>query len=212
MSDYNMKLLVGALLQGDQELAVSETKKLMNDGVSVDRIIADGVEFSMVQLDDKCTVEQFNLLEIMLVGRASMAVMKEIYPPGSNPPFTKGTVVIGSLEGDIHDLGKGIVKMVLTAKGYKVVDCGKDCPVEKMINTARKEKAHTIAISGLITTVIPSVKKIKDRLKVLGMSDIMVIAGGAALKQASVSELNVDFVGDTAFDAGHYLDQYEWLK
>jgi methylmalonyl-CoA mutase cobalamin-binding domain/chain len=161
----------------------------------------------MTQLDAKCTVEQFNLLEIMLVGRAVTGVMKDLYPPDVPPPQTKGTVVIASMEGDIHDMGKNIVKMVLTAQRYWVVDCGKDCPVEKLIDTAEQEAALAVGVSGLITTVIPQVRQVKDRMTERGLGHIKVMAGGAALKQATAESLNVDFVAETAFDGARYLDQ-----
>ena len=207
MSNPAMDLLVKVLLDGDQAQAVAEAEKLRDAGVGYERIITEGVEAAMTQLDAKCTVEQFNLLEIMLVGRAVTGVMKDLYPPDVPPPQTKGTVVIASLEGDIHDLGKNIVKMVLTAQRYWVVDCGKDCPVEKLIDTAEQEAALAIGVSGLITTVIPQVRQVKDRMTERGLGHIKVMAGGAALKQATAESLNVDFVAETAFDGARYLDQ-----
>jgi methanogenic corrinoid protein MtbC1 len=165
------------------------------------------VEKAMAQLDAKCTVEQFNLLEIMLSGRAVMGVIKELYPPMDSPPRTKATVVVGTLEGDVHDLGKNVLKEVLTASGYRVVDCGKDCSVEKMIDAAEREAAIAVSVSGLITAVIPQVRILRRRMAERGLGHIKVMAGGAALKQASPERLNVDFVGDTAFDGLHYLDE-----
>ena len=207
MSNSMMDLLIKALLDGDQAQAIVEAGKLRDAGVGHGRIITEGVETAMAQLDAKCTVEQFNLLEIMLCGRAVMGVMKELYPPGAPPPQTKGTVVIAALEGYVHDLGKNIVKMVLTATGYRVVDCGKDCPLERLIDTAELEAALAVGISGLITTVIPQVRQVRDRMTERGLGHIKVMAGGAALKQASAESLNVDFVAQTTFEGLHYLDQ-----
>ncbi len=202
-----MELLVKALLDGDQTQAIDKVRKLRDAGFGRQRIITEGVETAMEQLDAKCTVEQFNLLEIMLCGRAVMGVMKELYPPDNPPPQTKGTVVIGTLEGDIHDLGKNIFKMVLTATGYRVVDCGKDCPLEIIVNTAEQETALAVGISGLIVTVIPQVRQLRDSMSDRGLEYIKLIAGGAALKQASAESLNVDYVAQTTFDGLHYLEQ-----
>jgi methanogenic corrinoid protein MtbC1 len=115
-----MHELVSALLDGDQVLAVSTTRELRESGVGLQEIVTDGVEAAMATLDAKCTVEKFNLLEIMLCGRAAMAVMKELYPLNMPLPPTKGTVVVCALEGDVHDLGKNIFKTVLTTSGYRV--------------------------------------------------------------------------------------------
>ncbi|MGD9368737.1 MAG: cobalamin-dependent protein [Desulfobacteraceae bacterium] len=202
-----MDMLVKALLDGDQAGALAEVRNLREGGVERERIITEGVEKAMARLDAKCTVEQFNLLEIMLSGRAVMGVVKELYPSMTPPPRTKGTVVVGTLEGDVHDLGKNVLKGVLTASGYRIVDCGKDCPAVKMIDAAKREAALALSVSGLITTVIPQVRVLRSKMAERGLGHIKVMAGGAALKQASPEILNVDFVGDTAFDGLHYLDE-----
>ncbi|MGD9246798.1 MAG: cobalamin-dependent protein [Desulfobacteraceae bacterium] len=202
-----METLVKALLDGDQAGALAQVKNLRDDGVERERIITQGVEKAMARLDAKCTVEQFNLLEIMLSGRAVMGVVKELYPPTNSAPRTKATIVVGALEGDVHDLGKNVLKGVLTASGYRVVDCGKDCPVVKMIDAAEREEALAVSVSGLITTVIPQVRTLKSQMVERGLGHVRVMAGGAALKQGSPEILNVDFVGDTAFDGLHYLDE-----
>jgi len=202
-----MDPLVKALLDGDQIQAIAEARKLHDMGVEHERIVTEGIEVAMEQLDTKCTVERFNLLEIMLAGRAVMGVIKELYPPGVPSLHTKGTVVIASPEGDVHDLGKNVLKMVLTAKAYHVVDCGKDCPIERLIGAAEREGALAVAVSGLMTSLIHQVRQIKDKMTKRGLGHIKVMAGGAALKQASAESLNVDFVAQTAFDGARYLDQ-----
>lgn len=207
MDAPEMRQLVSALLDGDQGGAVAEAKRLRLHDVSSERIVTEGVEAAMVQLDAKCTVEQFNLLEIMLAGRAIMGVIRELYPPGDPPPTTRGTVVVAALEGDVHDLGKNVLKSVLTAKSYRVVDCGMDCPVKQLIDSAEREGALAVSVSGLITTVIPQVRTLREMLRQRGMGHVRVIAGGAALKQASAESLEVDFVADSAFDGLHFLER-----
>ncbi|MGD0399472.1 MAG: cobalamin-dependent protein [Syntrophobacteraceae bacterium] len=207
MSDSTMSLLIDALLEGDQARSVAEVAKLREAGAGIERIVVAGIGKAMEQLDGKCTIDQYNLLEIMLAGRAVMSVMKELFPKGelSGIP-SRGTVIVCSLEGDVHDLGKNILKMVLTGKGYRVIDCGKDCPLDKLIDTADKEHAHSICISGLITTVIPQVKRTRDLAAKRGLGQIKILAGGAALKQATAEYLNVDYVAETAFDGARYLE------
>ncbi len=207
MSDGMMTALIQALVDGNQAEAIASVGKLGDAGISKERIVTEGIEAAMEQLDAKCTVEQFNLLEIMLSGRAVMGVMKELYPADAPPPRTKGDVVIGALEGDVHDLGKNIFKMVLTASGYRVVDCGKDCPLDRMLDAAEEEAALAIGISGLISTVIPQVRRVKELIAGRGLGHIKVLAGGAALKQSSPESLNVDYVAQTTFSGLHYLNR-----
>ncbi|MGC9963899.1 MAG: cobalamin-dependent protein [Syntrophobacteraceae bacterium] len=206
MSDLAMHSLVEALLDGNQARSVAEARRLRNVGAGIEQIVLEGVGKAMEQLDGKCTIEQFNLLEIMLVGRAAMGVIKELFPQGDSGIPARGTVIVCSLEGDVHDIGKNILKMILTAKGYKVIDCGKDCHVDKLVETAEQHGADAICISGLITTVIPQVKTVKELAGKRGLGHIRILAGGAALKQATAKDLRVDFVADTAFDGAHFLE------
>jgi len=205
MNKQPLNRLIKALLEGDQGLAVAETATLLANGAARELIITEGIEKAMGRLDEKCTLEQFNLLEIMLVGRAVMGVIRTLYPD-SAPAATRQTVVLASLEGDVHDLGKNIVKTVMTAKGYRVIDCGKNCPVDRLVDAAVRERAEIISISGLITSIIPLVRQILPKARERGLTKVKVVAGGAALKQASAADLNVDYVADSVFDGIHFLE------
>lgn len=200
-----MNALIAAILAGDCAASASLTGQLRRAGFAAPDIVMQGVEAAMSALDGKCTAEDFNLLEIMLAGRAVTEIMKLLYPPGSALAATKATVVVAALEGDVHDLGKNILKMVLTGSRYRVVDCGKDCPLPELMAAAEKEQPLAIGISGLITPIIPLVRQVKDLLRLRGLERIKVMAGGAALKQSSPDKLNVDFVAESAFDGLHYL-------
>jgi methanogenic corrinoid protein MtbC1 len=206
MSTVSMDSLIAALVEGDRAGAVREAGHLIGAGVGRERIVTEGLEIAMKRLESRCTLEQFNLLEIMVAGRAVMEVMNYVYPEGSRPVSSRGTVVIATLEGDVHDLGKNILRMVLVADGYHVVDCGKDCPIDLLVATARREDARAVCVSGLITSLIPLVRQVKQSLAAAGLPGVPVIAGGAALKMASADNLNVDVVCDSAFDAVNWLD------
>lgn len=207
MIDSRMNSLIAAILEGNSAESVSQAQHLCRCKISPEHIVIHGVETAMLALDAKCTLEQFNLLEIMLAGRAVMSVMKNLYPAGMATARTKGSVVIATLEGDVHDLGKNILKMVLIGYGYHVVDCGKDCPLQKLMEVAEKEHPIAIGVSGLITPIIPLVRQVKDQLALRRLDRVLVIAGGAALKQSTPSKLNVDFVAESAFDGLHYLEE-----
>lgn len=202
-----MDSLINALLDGAGVDSIAHARRLLGTGVSVERIVIEGIEEAMTRLDDKCTVAQFNLLEIMLVGRSVMDVMNYLYPGGSLPARSKGTVALAALEGDIHDLGKNVLKMVLTGKGYRVVDCGKDCPIQKLVDVAEKESPLAVGISGLITTIVPLVQQVRESLRDRGLGHVKVMAGGAALKQSCAERLHVDYLAESAFDGAKYLDR-----
>ena len=197
---------IALLTAGDCGRVVCEIHDLLEKGVDRETIIVDGIEKALELLDAKCTLAEFNLLEIMLVGRAAMAAMKEIYPQQLAGHSGMGAVVIATLQGDVHDIGKNIVKMILSWKGYRVVDCGKDCPVRLLIDTAEQEKPLAVFVSGLITTVIPLVCRVKASLVARGLGDIVVVAGGAALKQLTASQLHVDYVAQDVFASLRFLE------
>jgi methanogenic corrinoid protein MtbC1 len=204
-----MEALINALADGDHRAALSAVKALRERGHTVMDIVTSGIQPAMERLDNKCTVEQFNLLEIMLAGRAVSAVTRELFPGALELPDPKATVVIAALEGDIHDIGKQIVRMVLIGNRYHVVDCGKDTPLDRLVDTVQRENASALCLSGLITSVIPQVRQVRPRLRAAGLDRVRVLAGGAALKQSDAGHLEVDFVGQTAFDAPRDLDA--WL-
>lgn len=198
--------LIDALLAGDHKLALTATQALMDQACSRERIVTEGLEHAMGRLDDKCTVDSFNLLEIMLVGRAVSAVVHVLYPDGYAPNEGRATFVIATLEGDVHDLGKNIVRMVLVGKGFRVVDLGRDCPVENLVSAAQREGAVAVLVSGLISPVVSQVRKVRPALSAAGLGELPVVAGGAALKQLQPIALDVDYVAENAFDGARYLE------
>jgi methanogenic corrinoid protein MtbC1 len=168
-------------------------------------IVTGGIEVAMATLDRKCTAEQFNLLEIMLAGRAVTAITQLLFPAGADRPNPRASVVTAVLEGDIHDIGKSIVKTLLVGAHFRVVDCGKDASIAAVVRAVAESGAVAVCISGLISSVIPMVRELKPALGAAGLSHVKVLVGGAALKQCSAATLGVDFVGQTAFNAVNYV-------
>ena len=207
MKDISLDTFTTYLLEGECLASKKEAERLMGIGVKVERLVREGIEAAAATLDEKCTTVQFNLLEIMLFGRAVTELMKFLYPSDSIPKTNKGIVVIATMEGDVHDLGKNITKMVLTCKGYRVIDCGKNCSINHLIDITSKENPVAVGISGLISSVVPIVKQVRTALDNNGQGHVRLFAGGAALKQLTSNQLNVDYVAETAFDSVRYLEQ-----
>jgi len=96
--------------------------------------------------------------------------------------------------------------MVLIGKGYRVVDLGRDCPVEALAEAAARERAAAVLVSGLISPIVPQVRRVRAALQARGLAGLPIVAGGAALKQLAAADLNVDYVAETAFDGASYLE------
>ena len=127
----NLQSLIEAVVNGENDRSVVLAECLVRDGWAVERLIHEGLTAVLRSLDAKCTNEEFNLLEIMLAGRAMMAVMDKVvakHLPAVTPALVAPgqTIVLGTIKGDIHELGKHVVKMLLKANGFKVIDIGKD--------------------------------------------------------------------------------------
>jgi len=202
----DLESLVQALTEGERERSLEIVHELLSGGTRPLDIVAGGVEQAMAALDKKCTAEQFNLLEIMLAGRAVMAVIRRLFPEETALPDPRATAVVAVLEGDIHDIGKAIVKILLTGSRFRVVDCGKDASMAAVVAAAAQSGAAAVCVSGLVSSVIPQVRALRPALASAGLAHVRVLAGGAVLKQCTASALNVDYVGQTAFDAIAYLN------
>jgi len=202
-----------AIIAGENEDAVAIANTLINGGIKPEEIIINGVTKAMEYLDEKCTIQDFCLLELMLAGRAAMDVIDYLYAEGitrddnliNTDLYPMKKIILGSIKGDIHEIGKNIVSMVIRSYGYQVIDMGKDIDPNDLVMTAIDNKADFIGISSLVTTTLPHVREVRRVAVDKGFHTVKIIAGGAALQQSSAEYLNVDYVAETAFDGLHYI-------
>jgi methylmalonyl-CoA mutase cobalamin-binding domain/chain len=206
-----------AIIAGENDDAVAIANTLFNYGIKPEEIIVHGVTKAMEYLDNKCTIRDFCLLELMLAGRAAMDVIDYLCTEGiinDNTLFdpdiySREKIILGTIKGDIHEIGKNIFSMVMRSYGYQVIDMGKDVGPADLAMSAIDHKADFIAVSSLVTTTVPHVREVRKYAVYRGGHTVKIIAGGAALKQSSAEYLNVDYVADTAFDGLHYIRTFE---
>lgn len=212
--DQFIQQLAVLVSTGQTQEAVAIAEKLLNSGYDVETVVEGGLTKALESLDAKCNNDQFNLLEILLAGRAAMEVIDQVISPylekhqknpGNYYGGSKGTVVLGTIMGDIHDLGKNIVAILLKMAGYQVIDLGKDVAPEVFAAEALRYNAGFVGVSSLITSTMYHIKEIRPSLVQAGLSHVTVLAGGAAVRQANPKDLNVDFIADNVFDLLGYL-------
>lgn len=200
-----------AITCGKNKEAVELAQKLLQSGSDLEAVMEEGLTKALESLDAKCNNEQFSLLEILLAGRAMMDVMEQVVCKrfAEKFPWQQGTskIILGTIKGDVHDLGKNIVSLMLKVAGYGVTDLGKDVEPWRFVQAAVEEGAPYIGVSSLLTTTVPYVGEIRELLQAAGLQGVRVIAGGAALQQAQPAELNVDYVARNVFDMLRYLQQ-----
>ena len=192
-----------AILDGNIELAENLARKVVNGKMEVNEAI-DSFSLAIREAGDLFEEGEFFLPELMRSAEAMKAAMTIIHPllqEGKEERFL-GKVVIGTIEGDIHDIGKTLVASMLSAEGFEVFDLGADVPVESFIEKAIEVNANLICISALLTTTMVGQKRLIDLLKERGLRDkFKVLIGGAPISKTWVEEIGADGSAENAVSA-----------
>ncbi len=186
--------LAESIIKGDNINSRDIAQKLVAGGVSAIDILDDGLVPGMDVVGKKFKDKEIYLPEVLMSARAMKAAMEIIKPLLSGSSATrKGTVILGTIKGDIHEIGKNLVGMMLEGGGYTVIDLGVDVPPEKFIEGIKKYKAKLIGMSALLTTTMPAMKTVIDMLKADNeITGIKVMVGGAPLNQEFADSIGAD--------------------
>jgi len=143
---------------------------------------------------EKFKNNEFYVPEVLIAARAMHGGMDIVKPLlADSGAVSKGKVVIGTVKGDLHDIGKNLVAMMLEGGGFDVIDLEVDVPAEKFVEAAQSQSAHVIALSALLTTTMPGMKDTIDALAEAGLRDsVKVIIGGAPVTQNYSDEIGAD--------------------
>lgn len=201
--DEVLKKLVQAVVDGNVEQAESAAREAVNAGVEPYKAIIDGLSKGMEVVGEKYDAKEYFLPELLMAGDAMYAGLNVLLPLlPKKEAGAKGTVVLGVVEGDIHDIGKNIVKAMLTASGYRVVDLGKDVPVDEFIRRAKEEGAQVIAMSTLMTPTLLSIQTVEEKLQAEGLKGkVKTIIGGGSVSDGWRERSGSDAYGKDAMEA-----------
>jgi len=177
--------LADAIIAGDNVKSKEITQKLVDSGVSSSEILNEGLVAGMDVVGKQFKANEMYIPEVLIAARAMHAAMDIIKPMLSKSGAKmKGTVIIGTVQGDLHDIGKNLVGMMLEGGGFSVVDVGVDVSAEKYVEEAKKSGAKLIGLSALLTTTMPVMKDVIAMLKTDSITaDVKVMVGGAPLTQ-----------------------------
>jgi 5-methyltetrahydrofolate--homocysteine methyltransferase len=168
-----------ALLKGDKADVEARVDKALAEGVPAKRILDEGLIPGMEAVGALFRNSEIFIPEVLVAARAMNAGLARLEPVLVRDKVEpKGVVVIGTAKGDLHDIGKNLVAMMLRGAGYKIVDLGIDVAAERYVETARAEKAGVIACSALLTTTMTQMKALVEAVRASGLG-IPVIIGGA---------------------------------
>ena len=191
------------MLDGDDELAVEITEKALADGVDPLDIIQKNMVPILNDIGDQFARLELFLPDLVMAAEVATAV-KEVISDKlvRSEGVDTGKVVIGTLQGDVHDIGKNIVATLLEVNGYEVFDLGNDVPPFDFIETAKKENADIIALSSLLTTSMPYMEDVLKGLNGLGCRDqFKVIVGGGPVSAAWAESIGADGYSEDANEA-----------
>ena len=172
-----------ALMAGKKADVESLVDQALAAGLPSSRILNEGLISGMEKLGVLFKNNEVFIPEVLVAARAMNAGLTKLEPYLIKDKIEpKGTVVIGTVKGDLHDIGKNLVAMMLKGAGYRIVDLGADVPAEKYIEAARTSGADVVALSALLTTTMVQMKSIIQALQAAGVA-VPVIVGGAPLTQ-----------------------------
>ncbi len=186
--------LADSIIRGDNVKSKEIAQKLVDCGVSAVDILNNGLVPGMDVVGKNFKANEMYIPEVLIAARAMHAAMDVIKPLlTESGADTKGKVIIGTVQGDLHDIGKNLVGMMLEGGGYTVIDLGVDIAPEKFIQEIKKNGVKLIGLSALLTTTMPGMKDVIDALKAdKDTSGVKVMVGGAPLTQEYADSIGAD--------------------
>ncbi|MFC1931293.1 corrinoid protein [Chloroflexota bacterium] len=191
---FDLSLLSKAVIEGDRDKAVQLTTEAVSADVSPREIIVAGLQAGMGEVGEKFSDGEYFLPDMLMAARAmksALQVLKPLLAETGMP--TIGRVVIGTVEGDMHDIGKNVVATFLSGSGFEVFDLGLNVPDNNFIGEVREKKADILGLSSLLTTTMPNMGRIIKALETAGLrSSVKVIVGGAPVTQDYANFIGAD--------------------
>lgn len=180
------------LIKGQASKVKELVQQAVDEGVPAGKILQEGLIAGMNTVGVKFKANEVYIPEVLISARAMHAGMSVLKPVLiSSKVASTGKFVIGTVKGDLHDIGKNLVSMMFEGAGFEVIDLGVDVPVEKFIQTVKEKQADIVGLSALLTTTMPSMKNTVAALKSSGLS-VKTIIGGAPLTQSFADEIGAD--------------------
>ena len=199
----DLKKLYQAIIDGDQKTALATAEAALKEGVPAQKIVQEFMIPAMDEVGRRFECNEYFVPELLIAARAMKAALGVVKPKlvGAGV-MAAGTVAIGTVQGDLHDIGKNLVAAMLEGGGFEIVDLGVDVSPEKFIQSVKDKGVNVIALSALLTTTMPSMKTTIDALKEAGLREkVKVIIGGAPVTQQYADEIGADGYGENASQA-----------
>ena len=199
MSDV-LEKISRAIIEGDDDTIAGLTKAALDEGLNAKEILDGGLMPGMDHVGVEFKAGRMFVPEVLLSARimkASMAVLEPLL--AADESIAVGKVVMGTVEGDLHDIGKNLVGMMIEGAGFKVVDLGVDVSPEALVEAVKREKPDVVGMSALLTTTMRNMGRTSDALKEAGLRDqVKVMVGGAPVTTDFAEQIGADGTATSA--------------
>lgn len=191
---FNYEELATALINGKAPVVKDLTNKAVEEGEKPQDILNKGLVAGMNVVGIRFKNNEFYVPEVLIAARAmhaGMAIIKPLLAAGGVEPVAK--VAIGTVQGDLHDIGKNLVAMMLEGAGFEIIDLGVDVKSEQYVDAVKNKGAKVVALSALLTTTMPSMKETIQAMQEAGLRDsVKIMIGGAPVTQNYADEIGAD--------------------
>ncbi len=192
--------LYTAILEGNASLAKTVTQQLIDAGTDPQELLNKSMIPAMDEVGRRFEANEYFVPELLIAARAmkgALEIVKPLLVAGGLEPVAR--VAIGTVKGDLHDIGKNLVAAMLEGGGFEVIDLGVDVPPEKFIEAVKEKKASVVALSALLTTTMPAMGTTIKALEEAGVrKGVKVIIGGAPITQQYADQIGADGYSDNA--------------
>ena len=190
-----------ATTKGNYKDIAELVKEAISSGIAPHNIVNEALSAAMIEVGDKFGSGELYMPDMLLAAKAMQTAMEEIKPllKGKEAMLEKGTVVIGTVKGDLHDIGKNLVITMAEGQGFKVVDLGIDVDYGKFVDAVKEHKPQIVAFSGLLTTTLGNMPEHIKALEDAGVRDKVVLAvGGAPVTRDFADRYGIEIYADDA--------------
>jgi len=180
-----------------------EVQRAMDSGTDLNSLINDALISAMDIVGKRFADSEIYVPE-MLVSAKTMKLGLDIIKPllQAGEAEHRGTIAMGTVKGDLHDIGKNLVTMMMEGAGFKIIDLGVDVKIEDLIDTVKKEEVEVLGLSALLTTTMPEMQNVIEALEEAGLrNQVKVIVGGAPIDQGFADKIGADGFGTDAVEA-----------
>ncbi len=201
-----MEELATAIMEGDSEGIKDLVQKVLDEGTEPEDILSNGLMQGMEVVGKRFANEDMFIPEVMLCARtmhSALEILRPLLESQDKKMQMKGKLLLGTVAGDIHDIGKSLVEMMFTANGFEVVDIGVNINPESFVEAVKKHEPDIIGMSALLTTTMPAMAETVEAIDNAGLRKDgrpLIIVGGAPVTEEFAQEIKADLYGENALE------------